>query len=159
MASRPSSFKQDKSTKPKPRKHFKRGGSVTSREKELVAQFVMDQPAEVTPTQERALARVLRRSPAVIKTLVAEARENFVAGAGRYVEVHMQATEQALANGDPKSLEVAARSAQWALTNISAEGERIVEKPEASGGGPRVMVGIKFGGANTEQVTVDEAKE
>ncbi len=136
----------------------KRKGPVTQVEKEFVSKFVMDQPAQITPTQERALSRVLRRSRDVVKEMVEEARENFVAGAGRYVEIHRQATEAALSNGDPKSLEVAARSAQWALTNISAEGSRIVEKPEAGSGGPKIMVGIKFGGAAVP-VTVDESSE
>lgn len=133
----------------------KRTGSITQAEKEFVSKFVMDQPAEIAPVQVNALARVLRRSKEAVRSMVEEARENFVAGAGRYVEIHRQATEAALSNGDPKSLEVAARSAQWALTNISAEGSRIVDKASTESSGSKIYIGVKVGGHNPTTAVIE----
>ena len=132
----------------KPRKKIftKRQGSPTKAEKELVAQFVMDQPGGITPRQTTSLARVLRRSKELTKQMIEDARENFVESAGRYVDIHKQATEAALANGDAKSLEVAVRGSQWALENLSEEGVRIVDKASSESTGTKIMVGIQVGG-------------
>jgi hypothetical protein len=53
---------------------------------------------------------------------------------------------------DPKALDVAARASQWAMENLSAEGQRIVDKPAAGKGdmGPRILVGINLGGMNSK---------
>ena len=137
-----------------PKKIFnpKRGGSPTKAEKELVAQFVLDQPAEVTPRQVNALAKVLRRSKELTKQLIEDAKDNFVESAGRYVEIHREAVEAALLNGDSKSLEVAVKGSQWAIESLSSDGTRIVEQPNVDSGGVKVMVGIKLGGMNADKV-------
>lgn len=129
----------------KPHKVFKRAGPVSKVEREFVAQFLADQPREITPRQERALAQTLRRSKDVIKTLIEEARENFVAGAQDYVNIHKQATQGALHTLD---FDAALKGSQWALEHISAEGARIVDPPKAVTGstGPRIQIGIKVGG-------------
>src|SRR5713101_7029821 len=93
----------------------RRVGPLTKDEKALIGQFLADQPHEVTREQIKLLAKLMHRSPNTIRQCIEQARENFVASAGRYVEIHLAATEAALANGDPKSLEVAARGAQWAM--------------------------------------------
>lgn len=140
-----------------PHKVGKRQGGVTKPEKDLVAAFVQDQPREITESQVNGLARTLRRSKDVTKRLIEDARERFVDSAGRYVDIHMQAAEAALVNGDAKSLEVASKAAQWALTNIGAEGTRIVDKPSAETNTPKVLIGIKIGGVNSSApvITVD----
>ena len=121
---------------------LKRMGVPTKADKALVAQVVLDQPAEITPAQITGLAKTLRRSKDAIKQMIEEARENFVAGAERYVEIHREATEAALADGDN---EQALKGAQWALQNISAEGVRVVEKTVEASSGSRIMIGIKLG--------------
>ena len=142
-------------TKQKPsRRVYKRAGPITQPEKDLVAKLVMDQPAPVTPKQVTALASTLRRSKGAVRALVEEARETFVASAGHYVEVHKQAMDAALANGDSKSLDVAAKSAQWALTNISAEGARIVDRPSTEDKGSKIAIGIVMGGIERPITTI-----
>jgi hypothetical protein len=51
---------------------------------------------------------------------------------------------------DPKALDVAARASQWAMENLSAEGQRIVDAPTAGKGnlGPRIVVAVRVGGLN-----------
>ena len=83
----------------------------------------MTQRGELSNDQVYGLARALRYKPERIKEVIATARENFVESSIRYVEIHKQAAEQALLNGDPKSLDVAARAAQWAIESAS-EGTR-----------------------------------
>jgi hypothetical protein len=136
----------------------KRGGSVSDAEQALVTQFVLDQPREVTTAQVTALSRVLRRTKEAVKEMVVRAREDFSASADFYVKSHKTSVERALnvtnreGEHDPKALDVAARASQWALENLSAEGQRIVDKPSAGKGdmGPRIMVGINIGGLNTK---------
>lgn len=140
----------------KPHKVFKRSGGITGAEKTFIAQFVADQPAEITPAQVTGLARTLRRSKEAIKNVIAEAREDFESDAKRYVEIHKTAVELALANGDSKSLEVAAKGARWAMENISSEGVRIVDKVVGGGPtGPKILIGINLGGVNKSEVVND----
>jgi hypothetical protein len=91
----------------------------------------------------------MRRSREAVKGMIDEAKENFVASAGRYVDIHRQATEAALADGDN---EQALKGSQWALTNIGAEGSRIIDKQTEAPTGSRIMIGINVGGLN-KQVT------
>jgi hypothetical protein len=159
-SARPSSFtsKPDaKSTKgPGVFRKGKRPGGVTVAEKELVAQFVLDQPCEITPSQTNALSRVLRRSKELTRSLIEEARENFQSSASHYVEVHKQAVDTALANGDAKSLSVAVEGSQWALESMGADGVRIVDKPTKDKGisGPRILIGVAVGGIKDPQTVV-----
>lgn len=131
----------------------RRQGSLTKSEKALVAQVVMDQPGEVTQTQVLGLSRSLRRSPEAIRTMIAEARENFVASAGDYVAIHKQATQGALDDGE---YETAIKGSQWAMTNLSGEGQRIVDKPTGEAAGTKIMIGIQMGGM-TPAVKVEGA--
>jgi hypothetical protein len=134
----------------------KRTGSITKVEQALVSQFVLDQPREVTEKQVTALSRVLRRSKDAVKGMVAAAREDFNASADFYVNAHKTSVSRALAvtnkegEHDPKALDVAARASQWAMENLSAEGQRIVDAPTAGKGnlGPRIVVAVRVGGLN-----------
>ncbi len=126
----------------------RRLGRTTLPEQDLVAALVLDQPQPMTEQQIGNLSRVLRRSKEAIRDMVDHARENFVTRAERYVDVHAEATEAALKAGDPKSLEVATRSSQWALEHISADGARIVEKSATQGSGVKILIGVKIGGMN-----------
>lgn len=136
----------------------KRTGSISKTEQALVTQFVLDQPREVTTQQVTALSKVLRRSKDAVKGMVQAAREDFNASADFYVKSHKQAVDRALnvtnplGEHDAKALDVAARASQWAMENMSAEGQRIVDKPTAgkSDMGPRIMVGINLGGLNAK---------
>lgn len=122
---------------------IKRQGSITKAEKALIAQVVMDSPAEITPRQVNALATATRRSRQAIKKCIEDARDNFAASAGDYVEIHKEATMAALLKGDN---EQALKGSQWALTNISAEGARVVEKTVVAPSGSKIQIGIKLGG-------------
>jgi hypothetical protein len=142
----------------------KRGGAVTKTEQQLVSQFVRDQPREVTTSQVNSLAKVLRRSREVVRGMIEQAREEFQSEASFYVKAHKQSVEKALnvltkdGEHDARALDVAARGSQWALENLSAEGQRVIDKPSAGKGetGPRILVGIQLGGLNTpEAVTID----
>lgn len=129
-------------------KRYKRRGPVTAADQALVTAVVQDTPFAITPAQERSLGKVLRRSKEDIKALVEKARETFVESSQFYVDSHRQAVTDALANGDSKSLEVVAKSAQWALSNISSEGTRIIDKAVNESSGTKIMIGLKVGGLN-----------
>lgn len=139
----------------------KRKGKPTEPEKALVAQFILDQPAEITTKQVNGLARTLRRTKDTVLKMIEEARDDFQDGAKRYVEVHKQAIEAALANGDAKSLHVAVQGAQWAMENLTAEGVSIIEKKQDTGSkGGKLMIGIQIGGIRKDEAaTVIEAEK
>lgn len=127
----------------------KRVGKTTVAEKTVVAQYVQDLPADLTPRQEIALAHVLGRTPETTRKLIAEAREQLVDRGKRYGEIHLQVAEDALASGDPKALEVARRAAEWGMESISEGTARIVDTGAKAGpGGSKLMIGIKIGGQN-----------
>jgi hypothetical protein len=116
-------------------------------EREMVARFVMDQDQPITPVQERAMARMLRRPADVVKDLIQEARVTFATRAPRYVDIHLHATEQALALKSAKGFEVARRGAEWAIERIAADGARVIDQPNAAASsGPRINIGIAVGG-------------
>lgn len=143
----------DTLAKKRPRKVFKRGGGITQPERDLVTQFVQDQPREVTPTQVRALARVLRRSQDTVKSLVEGAREHFIEQADRYVEVHRLAVEGALLDGD---FQEARKGSEWYLEHVSGEGARIIDKQVDTGpAGTRIFVGLRIGGISESPQVIE----
>jgi hypothetical protein len=137
------------------RKQKKRKGPVSKVEKALVAHVIQDTPGIITTAQERGLATALRRPKEVIKEMIDEAREKFVKSSLRYVEIHKSATENALADGDN---EQALKGSQWALTNISAEGARIIDKQNTETNTPKVLIGIRVGGVTTTVPTIEIAE-
>jgi hypothetical protein len=141
-----------KTTQKQPRR--KRSGPVTTTEKQTVAALVLDQPAEIGPAEVNALAKAMRRPREVVKQLVDDAKENFVSKAERYVDIHMAATEAGLSLGDAKGLEQARKGAEWALTNISMDGSRVVDRPDEGGHANKIMIGIQMGGMREPAVTV-----
>lgn len=129
-------------------RHYKKQGKPSPAEKAIVAAVVLDSPAEVTPAQITGLATALRRTPAAIKKLVAEAREMLVSSAGDYVRMHKQAVEAALIHGqqgDAKALDVAVKASQWAIQNITQDGQRIVDKASTEPQGQKIFIGIRVG--------------
>ncbi|MEQ1574442.1 MAG: hypothetical protein ABL993_09375 [Vicinamibacterales bacterium] len=125
----------------------RRGGPVSAVERELVGRFVADQPKAITPAQTKALQQLLHRTPATVKQLIIDAREHFLANGKRYVDIHKEAAEGALLSED---FETAGKLAQYALSNLSAGGERIVEKVEnATAPSARIMVGVRIGGVKS----------
>lgn len=131
--------------KPKPPKLYKRPGNITEPERQLVAQLVHEHPRELSPAQVNGLAKAMRRSPAIVKELVEQAKEEFVSQADHYVRVHRKVVDDALANGDPKSLSVALEGSQWFLEKVSEQGARVIEKEAKAEVGQRVMIGIRIG--------------
>lgn len=132
----------------------KRVGPVTPAEKDLVAKFVQDQPAELTPAQTNALARTLRRTKETTLNLIHEARERLVDNSKFYVDAHKVAVAQALASDTVAGIEQALKGTQWALEHISGEGQGVLEANSGGGGnsGPRVMIGVNIGGMREPQV-------
>ncbi len=131
-------------------REYNRSDRPSAVEKDLVAHLVLGHPGPLRPRQELGLAHALRRSPQVIKALIEEARDKFASNAGKYVDVHMQAAEKALKARD---FGVAARAAEWALTNLSADGVRVVEKAQEGPQGAKILVGIQMGGVGDKPVT------
>ncbi len=139
-------------TKKAKRRPSRRAGNITKAEKLVVAQIVADSPAEVTPKQVTALAQTLRRSPEAIRHAIAEARANFNSDANWYVDAHKQAVTKALASEDPKALEIARKGAAWAMTNMTHEGKRIIDRPETGPQGSKILIGVRIGGIKQEVV-------
>jgi hypothetical protein len=133
----------------------KRGGPLTKPEKDLIAAVVLDQPREMQAPQISSLAHGLRRSKDAVKAAIEDARGEFLGRAGRYVQIHAETTEAALANGDAKSLEVAARSSQWAIERISVDGMQIVERPTDAPTGARIFIGLSLGGTKDPITTIE----
>lgn len=128
----------------------RRIGPVTDAERDLVAKFVQDQPAELSTKQVNALSTVLRRTKEKTIELIEQARERLIDSAKDYVNAHKKAIQMALANGDAKSLEVAVRGSQWAMENISEGSTRIVDKGSTGPQGTQILIGVKIGGMNAE---------
>jgi hypothetical protein len=122
---------------------YRRGGNITEAEERVVAQFLRDQPRELTSAQVTQLGKFLRRTPQTTRTIIERARDRFAEAAEDYVEAHITATQQALAEGE---FDVAARASQWAMEHLASEGVRVVEKAEAVSTQPKVMIGINLGG-------------
>src|SRR5437899_2607506 len=85
-------------------KRYKRRDKPTEAEKALVAQVVQESPFAVPDSQIGSLARGLRRKKEDIKAMIEDARQSFVDSSQFYVDSHRKAIEDALVNGDSKSL-------------------------------------------------------
>jgi hypothetical protein len=142
---------------PDRKKTFYRRGAPSKAEKALVAQVVQDFPGEVAGPQVAALATTLKRTKEAVKAMIEQAKENFVSEAESYVKIHKQVVEAALANGDAKSLDVAAKGAQWAIENIGAEGTRIIEAAKTTPQGMKLLIGVNIGGLR-EPGTIETGK-
>jgi hypothetical protein len=119
---------------------------VSPIERDMIARFVMDQAQPITPVQERAMARMLRRAPEVVKDLIQDARVTFAKRAPRYVDIHLRATEKALASGTMNGLETALRGSQWAIERIAQDGARVIDPPNAAASSaPRIIIGVEVG--------------
>lgn len=154
---------QSANPEPKPKrkytKRLKHAGKPSELEKGLIADVLANSPGGLSVREVSALATVMRRSKDVIRRAVEEAHDTLIERAGRYADIHMQAVETALENGDAKSLEVAARASQWAMENINLDGQGVVEKPAAKPMGPSIQIGIALGGMNKQESTeIIEAK-
>jgi hypothetical protein len=128
----------------------KRAGVISTAEKQIIKQFVADQPTEITNQQVNALATLTRRSKETILAILTEARDEFAASAVDYVQMHKQGVQSAIANGDAKSLDAGIRGAQWAIEHQGRDGHRVIDAPKTEGksGSAQIMIGIKLGGKN-----------
>ncbi len=140
-----------KHSKPKKKRTYKRAGSPSKTEKAIVAAIALDTPGPVTPSQTTAIARMFNRSEGAVKSMLAQARENFTNDALHYVDIHRAAAEGALATND---FDTARKAAAWAIEHVSSEGKRIVEKAESGPSGVRIMVGVRLGGVEQREVAV-----
>lgn len=150
MGSRPSTFIT--ASAQASRDSLARWKKRSERQKAIVTAALADNKGYLSNQQINGLAKALHRSKEVIRDLVDQAREDLAASAVDYVKMHKQATQDALANGDAKSLEVAVKASQWAMNNISHDGKRIVDKPTSGPVGTKIMLGIKLGGLSESEV-------
>lgn len=137
-------------------KLWKRRGPLSEAESNLVTQWALDQPHEVSEQQTKALARAMGRPLPAVQSAVEQARDTFRERAGRYADLHMAAVEGAMATGDARGFDAAIKGAQWAMEKVSGpSGERMIEpaKAAAADSGTRILVGIQVGGVdNPNQV-------
>ena len=132
-----------------PRRSRRRHGKPTQQDQAIVEGVVANTPGGLKDSEVRALAKVMRKSPDVVTGLIVQARDKFLDSAERYVTIHKEAVEAALADGSAAALEQAIKGSQWAIENLAAEGQRIIDKPEKnSGNGVKIMVGVALGGLN-----------
>lgn len=136
-----------------------RAGIPTQAEKDIIRQFVADQPGEITKQQLQALVKLTRRSKETIVRILQEARDEFAESALDYVRMHKLGVQTAIANGDARSLDAGLRASQWAIEHQNRDGERVIDAPkaESKSSAAQIMIGIKLGGRNeiNEQATVD----
>jgi hypothetical protein len=124
-------------------------GRLTNLEKSLIESMVMNTPHELTRQQVDAAAMMLKRSRQAIKNHVAKAKEALQRNASRYVDLHLEAAETALANGDT---DTARKAAEFALKHISASDDdgtvALIDAPAAAAApaGPSIRIGIALGG-------------
>ncbi len=125
----------------------------------IVQSLVDRKKGLVTAEDVVALAKVTGVTKSKITELVETAREQFSGAAVEYVNIHKQATQAALANGDAKSLDVATRASQWAIEKISHEGKRVIDGPVKgpTEGGTKIMIGIQLGGQNPAFIEAETA--
>lgn len=93
-----------------------------------------------------------------VRKVIKAARESLARQAERYVEAHGELVEACLANGDAKSLGVAAKATEWALERIADGETRIIDKPSTAPNQPSLQIGIAIGGI-PQQTAVSEAPE
>lgn len=128
-------------------------GRFSKFEQDLVEGIVLNTPGGPSSAEVTALARVLRRPKSQVKEAVENAREMLAESAGEYAAIHKAAVMSAYDRGDN---ETALKGSQWALTNISHEGSRIIDKPTGEAAGTKVMIGIQMG-SMTPSVKVEGA--
>lgn len=95
------------------------------------------------------IAKVVKRDPETVAKVIKTARAVLGNLAEEYVTSHIEVVRKALANGDAKSLAVAARASEWAIESISEGGERVVDAHKAAPSlppGPAFQIGIALGG-------------
>lgn len=129
----------------------KRSGRKKMTESQAIEKVVAMNLGKVSSTEVTTLAQKLHRREDTMKRWVQDAKEKFLKNASRYVEIHHQAVEDALAAGseDPKYLEVATRGAQWAIERLRVGNEGVVEQEKTGPSeGLKVLIGVKVGGLN-----------
>lgn len=122
-----------------------RSGGVTPKEVKIISLMLEDQPQDISAEQVDQMAKLLRRNPETIKSLILKARDRFTDNAKVYIEVHAKSVQSAYANGQ---FDTAATHAEWAMENISSEGVSIIDAASKKGTneGPRVVIGVNLGG-------------
>lgn len=115
----------------------------------MIENMVINTIGELTPDQIKHAAAMLKRSKAAIKNHVSKAKEQLQRNATRYVDIHLEAAETALQNGDT---DTARKAAEFALKHITASDDEgtvsIIDAPQAAAAptGPSIRIGIALGG-------------
>jgi hypothetical protein len=113
---------------------------------QTVAAQLPEPPSERLQERETAaLSTLLRRDPETVKRWIADARQEVQARASRYGEIHLEAVEAALAEGEH---ETAAREARQMLERLADDdGRRVLDKEGTPATqGIQVILGFKLGG-------------
>lgn len=147
-----STIPRSRTSTPKPRSLPTNGnGKLHKAEKAAIAAIVAAVPREMNAREERALGIAMGRSPELIHKTISEVRAKFADNAEHYVDLHLKAAKAAEVDGD---YEVATKAAQWALTNVSKDGERVIDTPDAGGSqASKVVIGIQLGGLGIPTAT------
>lgn len=112
----------------------RRGRGKALTEKERVAILAMADVGKSTA----AIAEAIDRSPNAVARILSEAKELLNSRAKDYVELHLQASKVAAADGN-------ANPSQWALERL-----KVVESPkESTGQGFTVQIGVMLPGLGT----------
>ena len=126
-----------------------RRSRMSPSEKIVIAEVVNNAPGGiVSDIQADRLAMMLQRSPTAITSAIASAREQFLAKANDYVDLHNRTVHKAFAQND---LDVARKGSEWAIEHMSGKNdegeiERIIDKDDSQSNSPRISIGIALGG-------------
>jgi hypothetical protein len=135
-------------------------GALSSTEKSIIDSIVASNN-EIVPSQIDATGIALRKDPATIARYVLAAKEKFAENASKYVDIHRQVMEKALASDNPKAWDTARKAGEFGMTNISAKDRdgksiRIVDSVESSSSAPQIRIGIALGGLPSVSVHNDD---
>lgn len=149
-----------KHSKPKKKPRARRTGPLTKAERQITKMLVKDSPQTITPNQTTALARMFKRPVSTVKSMLTRAREDLASDASFYVDAHRQVVEDALAINGPQALDIARKAAAFAITNISGEGKRLIDKQESGPQGTRIFIGVKLSNMAVQpETTIDMSSD
>lgn len=126
-------------------------GQVSTREKSVIDGIVAENDGQVSRDQLDATAIVLRRDPSTIARYIEIAKEKLQSRAERYVDIHLEATEKALASDDPRAIGEARKGAMEMISSLSAKDRqgksvRLIDRDDHESSGPKIAIGINLGG-------------
>lgn len=132
----------------------RRKGGMPNKSEQTIIDHIAKQPEhQVTPAILESAAIIVHKSPETLARHVIAARQRLTEHAEKYVDLHMQSADAALANGEYGE---ARKAAEWALEKISVGSRRIVDAPStAQSTAPVIRIGIALGGISNNSRPAD----